>query len=111
MDGHNYEINAQLEDNTLMETLTMNNVDVIILPQIKEEPRAAIVKSVLFFSILLFVNGLVLFAQGLFAFSGNGAANPRGTSTNSTRVTFDDVQGVDGAKEELQVCTCRICSL
>lgn len=101
VDGHNYEVNAQLEDHTLMETLTVNNVDVIILEQFKEDPRTAIVKSVLFFSIFLFINGLTLFMQGLFANGSSGAKTPSSTDNNSTRVTFDDVMGVDGAKEEL----------
>jgi len=64
-----------------------------------QDVQLVTLQATLFFSLFLFVNGLVLLWQG---FTNGGAPSPPYRSTNETRVTFEHVMGVDGAKEELQ---------
>ena len=98
--GGQYVLRALPEDPSLVATLTRHNVDIIVLEG--EDERAVGVKSVLFFSALLLANGLVLLWQGFNAGTGNPGKPFPVQASNSSRVTFADVEGASGAKEELQ---------
>ena len=108
VDGGRFRLDAIPKDNALFDNLFSNNVDVIILEKFKEETAAAVLSSTILFSLhslILVLNAMILLWQdfglrGTLGQSGDPAQT--GRTDNARCVAFDDVMGVDGAKEEMQ---------
>ena len=99
VDGPSFKLDALPEDPTLVDTLTQHDVDIIVLEH--RDPRKAVVGMALLFFTFTFLNGFLLLMQGFSPGGGNAQSKPY-IASNQTRVTFHDVVGVDGAKEELR---------
>jgi cell division protease FtsH len=102
-DGKTYRTYTPMNQDELVKRLEANNADVTVKPQ-QTSPLMTLLFNAL--PILLLVGVWIFFMRqmqgGARGAMGFGKSKARMLTENKNRVTFDDVAGVDEAKEELQ---------